>query len=155
MKAVKKTGLVPVMYRNKVIGVPPSDAIKGVKSGEMSLVTIRSDIETIDVLGAEKDVSVKDDIAPKVFDGVVIPDDWRTVHGTKRALIAKEILGIDPKEKLPAPEGVEIGDFAVSVIEAELEKRAAQESEPASAETDPAENPPVTNLETPAETPSA
>lgn len=125
MKAVKKTGLVPVLIGRRVVGVPPADAVKGVAAGTMVLVDIPEGVETIDVAGHKPPEKVVEPVA-KSDDGLIdIPDNWREVHGTKRAMLAKAILGLEPKAPLPAPEGVEVGDFAIQVIEEELARRAA------------------------------
>lgn len=166
MKAVKKTGLVPVKHRGMVIGVPPVDAIKGVKSGEMELVPIRADIETIDVIGFDPDVAIKV-VEPIVSaEGIIeIPEDWRTIHGVKRSVIAKKILGLEMGDKLPVADGQDVADAAIAVIEAELARRSAEASNlVAATDTDgnSSENEapvvPVsteTNLETSATEPSA
>jgi hypothetical protein len=139
MKAVKKTGLVPVLIGRRVIGVPPADAIKGVAAGTMTLSTIPEGIETIDVAGQK--ASPKIEAAPAQTDGLIdIPENWREAHGSKRAMLAKAILGLEPKAMLPAPEGVEVGAFAIQVIESELARREASEPTDPS-ETNPAETP--------------
>lgn len=153
MKVIAHTGLVPVRalrrFRNRssgaVFGIEPEIATKALKAGDVELVAIRSDLETFDYgpeIEADPEVVVAAD-----QNLVEIPDDWRTVHGAKRAMLAKKILGLESSDKLPVPEGDDIGDFAISVIESELAKRAVADDAPADAEP--------TNSETSAETPSA
>lgn len=147
MKAVKATGLVPVKMGRRVFGLPPKEAAAGVKSGGMEFFQIPEGIETIDVAGFEIVAAPKAEPLISTDGLVEIPDDWRIAHGTKRAMIAKAILGLEPKAKLPVPEGQDVAEFAVSVIEQELAKRAPPDVDP------PVSTPPGTNPipETPAQ----
>lgn len=158
MKVIAHTGLVPVKalrrFRNRpagaVFGVEPAIAVQAIKDGDVELFPIRSDMETSEYQGVAPTTAVPTETGEPEHAVVEIPDDWRTAHGTKRSLIAKAILGIDMKEKLPAPDGVEVGAYAIQVIEAELAKRADAE-----ATVEPTTTSEATTTETSATEPSA
>lgn len=174
MKVVAHTGLVPVKalrrFRNNpagaVFGVDPSLAVDALNAGDVELVEIPEGIEVIDL----PDFGIPEqapEVAVVLNEGLVeIPEDWRTAHGSKRAMIAKAILGLEPKAKLPVPDGQDVGQFAVSVIEAELVRRAVRaevtqdqaHADPTPDETTPPPAPPAPvepTPETPATTPAA
>lgn len=171
MKAVASTGLVPVQVGERVFGVPPAIAAKGIDSGEFVLVEIPDGIETIDVAGVKPPEKQVEPVEVSLDGLVAIPENWRSVHGGKRAMIAKAILGLEPKESLPTPEGVEISQFAIEVIEREVARREAlltgnqselesppqPEAPPAGEPNQTGEIPPVveTNPQTPAQEPAA
>jgi len=119
MKVVKKTGLVPVHTKqNSVIfGVSPETAIKGIKSGELVLVPVPDDVETIEFTLAEP----KKEDAPIEVVGINIPEKWDTMHWAAKVKLAKEILG----EDLPEVEGKKAVDVADDVIRNEVSRRAA------------------------------
>lgn len=160
MKVIAHTGLVPVRalrrFRNRssgsVFGVEPKVATQALKDGDVELVAIRSDMETVDY-GFDPEAVAPEPVVVADHNVIEIPADWRTAHGAKRAMLAKKILGLESSDKLPVAEGEDIGDFAIAVIEAELAKRAGADDAPAS-EPGPADAE-VTNSETSAETPSA
>ena len=171
MKVIAHTGLVPVTalrrFRNhsagSTFGVYPDIATQALKAGDVELAEIPEGIETIDVLGFVVD-EPKIEVPEVSTEGLVaIPDDWRTAHGSKRAMIAKAILGLEPKAKLPVQDGQDIADFAISVIETELARRAVPPTDPVNPEViPPVADPVVTDpptaeptIETPAETPTA
>ncbi len=133
MKVVAHTGLVPVSatrrFKTKpagsIFGIPPEMVMEAVKSGDVELVDIPEGIETIEVEGFQFTAPPPAEVDPDDEDLVEIPDDWKTAHGSKRAMIAKAILGLEPKAKLPVPDGQDVAQFAYTVIEEELARRAA------------------------------
>lgn len=144
MKALKKTGLVPVKAKTRygnvnigeTFGLNPEIAAKGIALGELELVPISPVEETFDV--PDPVIETKDEVAKlerkasgKVDGPVVIPEDWdapppKGLHHLQIGKLAKDILGI---EKLTPPDGVTITEFAKSVIRKELEQRSGKVEE--------------------------
>lgn len=162
MKVIAHTGLVPVKalrrFSNRpagaVFGVDPAVAVEAEKAGDVVLVPIRSDVETFDFPFSDQSEPISKEAEVPAVDLIEIPADWRTVHGAKRAMLAKKILRLEPSEKLPVAEGKDIGDFAIEVIEAELARRESAAGDPnAATPGDPASSEPTP--ENSAATPSA
>lgn len=124
MKVVKKTGLVPVHTKNDpaLFGVPPARAVEGLKDGTLFLGEIPEGVETFDVpdLIVKKDVEVSG--VPKL---VAIPADWETMHHAKIMKLASDIYG----DAYSVPDGTPPKAYAIEMVNAEVERRAAAEAE--------------------------
>lgn len=127
MKAIKKTGLVPVMVGKKIFGVRPADAIKGLANNEFVLADIPDGYETIDVAGYPAKEPEVEIVADSDGDGLVdIPDGWETMHHLKQIAIAIAILGLEKGDKLPVTDDQKPAAVAAEIIKAEIERRAAE-----------------------------
>lgn len=147
MKAIKKTGLVPVTFVRSVLpykagetaGLAPEKAREHLDAGLVELMPIPPDVETI-----VYDLPVKAKApapAPKqevIRSAVVITENWQEMHHLQRIKLATQILGV---EKLDPPPEMKAADYANDIIRQELTNRgkAAGGADPASAgEGDPA-----------------
>lgn len=119
MKAVKKTGLVPVQEGRRIFGVLPAVARELLAKNKVALAEIPDGIETI-VVDAPPAKHTSKDVESTV---IQIPDDWENLQWLRRVKLAKEIAGGDVK-----PVGDEkAADAADRVIREEIQRRAAVE----------------------------
>lgn len=137
MHVIKATGLVPVkalvtidnMTAGKIFGMKPESARVALKNKEVALVDIPPHLEVEKVAGPQAD---EPPVVKKEEDGPVpIPEKWAEEHALFWIALAKKITGhaitVTDEQKQA---GIKVSDVAKGIIEQELERRAAAETDP-------------------------
>lgn len=121
MKVVKRTGLVPVQTKKTgdIFGMPPKAAEIAFKAGEVTFVDPPAGIDFYEVILQKEKAPEKKETPSD--DEIIILDGWKGLHHLKKIALAKALLG----DGYAVPEGTKTADYAESVIEAEVQRRAA------------------------------